>query len=178
MPTLLKVENVSQEMIHFFKSDNMEDDEGWMEQPTHCPGLLKHYSRKILTELICSAGQERTKGDNLGLELEVLILLLFFFFCCLSHAAVSKSLQLSKPCLPYPTAENNSKYLDVGWDTHFFGIQDFVYEVLQSTLFFFPDSQFPVQTQREQKGSERVKKEKKKKKNSNLSRSLKWTSSL
>lgn len=29
--------------------------------------------------------------------------------------------------------------------------------------FFFPDSQFPVQTQREQKGSERVKKEKKKK---------------
>lgn len=38
----------------------------------------------------------------------------FFFFCCLSHAAVSKSLQLSKSCLPYPTAENNSKYLDVG----------------------------------------------------------------
>lgn len=80
MPTLLKVEIVSQEMIHFFKSDNMEDDEGWMEQPTHCPGLLKHYSRKILTEVICSAGQERTKWDNLGLELEVLILLLFFFF--------------------------------------------------------------------------------------------------
>lgn len=78
MPTLLEVENVSQEMNHFFKSDNMEDDEGWMEQPTHCPGLLKHYSRKILTEVICSAGQERTKGDNLGLELEVLILHLFF----------------------------------------------------------------------------------------------------
>lgn len=164
-------------MIHFFKSDNMEDDEGWMEQPTHCPGLLKHYSRKILTKVICSAGQERTKGDNLGLELEVLILLLFFFFCCLSHAAVSKSLQPSKPCLPYPTAENNSKYLDVGWDTQFFGIQDFVCEVLQSTLFFFPDSQFPVQTQREQKGARELKK-RKKKNNSNLSRSLKWTSSL
>lgn len=163
-------------MIHFFKSDNMEDDEGWMEQPTHCPGLLKHYSRKILTEVICSAGQERTKGDNLGLELEVLILLLFFFFCCLSHAAVSKSLQLSKPCLPYPTAENNSKYLDVGWDTQFFGIQDFVCKVLQSALFFFLIHSSPYRQKENRREATELKKREKNK--SNLSHSLKWTSSL
>lgn len=40
MLTLLRVEDVSQEMTCFFEPDNMGDDEGRTEQPTHSPDLL------------------------------------------------------------------------------------------------------------------------------------------
>lgn len=88
MPTLLEVENVSEEMIHFFKSDNMEDDEGWMEQPTHCPGLLKHYSKKNInrSDMFSRAGEDKRRQSGPGARRSSSYSFLFFwfFFFCLS----------------------------------------------------------------------------------------------